>query len=78
MLQASWGVGKGYYNSGQPPVEYSPQNPFYRFKAVGYNIIPETDNSEGIVRFVFMKKLSELKYKILYECCCLLEIKLFL
>ena len=30
MLQACWGTGKGYYNSGQPPVEYTPQNPFYR------------------------------------------------
>lgn len=62
MLQASWGIGKGYYNNGQPPVEYAPQNPFYRFKTIGYNIIPEQDNSDGVVKLVFMKKLPELKY----------------
>ncbi|XP_060524640.1 nucleoporin p54 [Cylas formicarius] len=61
MLQACWGSGKGYYNSTQPPVEYVPQNPFYRFKAIGYNAIPEQDNSEGIVRLVFNKKITELR-----------------
>ncbi|XP_057668098.1 nucleoporin p54 [Diorhabda carinulata] len=61
MLQACWGTGKGYYNSQQPPIEYDAQNPFYRFKAMGYNVIPEHDNSEGIVKFIFNKKLDEMK-----------------
>ncbi|XP_030765528.1 nucleoporin p54-like [Sitophilus oryzae] len=61
MLQACWGTGKGYYSSTQPPVDYTPQNPFYRFKAMGYNVIPEQDNSEGIVKLVFSKKVDELK-----------------
>ncbi|XP_018565499.1 nucleoporin p54 [Anoplophora glabripennis] len=61
MLQACWGTGKGYYNSTQPAVEYSPQNPFYRFKAMGYNVIPEQDNSDGIVKLTFDKKISELR-----------------
>ncbi|XP_074033237.1 nuclear pore complex protein Nup54 isoform X1 [Leptinotarsa decemlineata] len=61
MLQACWGTGKGYYNSTQPPVEYDSQNPFYRFKAMGYNLIPEQENSEGIVKLIFNKKISELK-----------------
>ncbi|KAJ8934338.1 hypothetical protein NQ314_013379 [Rhamnusium bicolor] len=61
MLQACWGTGKGYYNSTQPPIEYTPQNPFYRFKAMGYNVIPEQDNSDGIVKLIFNKKLTELR-----------------
>ncbi|XP_076253701.1 nuclear pore complex protein Nup54 [Rhynchophorus ferrugineus] len=61
MLQACWGTGKGYYQTNQPAVEYGPQNPFYRFKAMGYNVIPEQDNSEGIVKLVFNKKVDELK-----------------
>nr|CAI5859905.1 unnamed protein product [Callosobruchus analis] len=61
MLQACWGSGKGYYAAGQPSVEYVPQNPFYRFKAMGYNVIPEHDNSDGIVRIIFGKKIEELK-----------------
>lgn len=61
MLQACWGTGKGFYNMSQPPVEYTPQNPFYRFKAIGYNVIPEQDNSEGIVRLIFSKPIGEMK-----------------
>ncbi|KAJ8979279.1 hypothetical protein NQ317_009893 [Molorchus minor] len=61
MLQACWGTGKGYYNSSQPPVEYTPQNPFYHFKAIGYNVIPEQDNSDGIIKMVFNKKLEEIR-----------------
>ncbi|CAH0553376.1 unnamed protein product [Brassicogethes aeneus] len=61
MLQACWGTGKGYYNSSQPPIEYKSQNPFHRFKTIGYNMIPEQDNSEGIVKLLFNKKASELQ-----------------
>lgn len=61
MLQACWGTGKGFYNMQQPPIDYKCQNPFYRFKAIGYNIIPEQDNSEGIVKLIFNKKISELQ-----------------
>lgn len=61
MLQASWGTGKGYYNSSQPSIEYTPQNPYFKFKAMGYNIIPEQDNSDGIVKLVFSKKIDELR-----------------
>lgn len=87
MLQACWGTGKGYYNSTQPPVDYTAHNPFYRlilfnqyskenslaffnfrFKAMGYNVIPEQDNSEGIVKLVFNKKIADLRYVISYKC----------
>ncbi|KAH1022783.1 hypothetical protein HUJ04_012128 [Dendroctonus ponderosae] len=61
MLQACWASGKGFYNAAQPPVEYTPQNPFYRFKAMGYNVIPEQDNSEGVVKIVFNRKIADLR-----------------
>ncbi|XP_066138209.1 probable nucleoporin Nup54 [Euwallacea fornicatus] len=61
MLQACWGTGKGFYNTSMPPIEYTPQNPFYRFKAMGYNVIPEQDNSEGVVKMVFNKKIADLR-----------------
>ncbi|KAJ3665820.1 hypothetical protein Zmor_001291 [Zophobas morio] len=60
LLQACWGTGKGYYNPNLPPIEYTMYNPFYRFKAVGYNIIPEHDNTEGLVKLIFNRKYSEL------------------
>ncbi|CAG9837490.1 unnamed protein product [Diabrotica balteata] len=61
MLQACWGTGKGYYNGQLPPIEYDTQSPFYRFKAMGYNVIPEHDNTDGIVKLVFNKKIDEMK-----------------
>ncbi|KAL1489308.1 hypothetical protein ABEB36_014231 [Hypothenemus hampei] len=61
LLQACWGTGKGYFSTTQPPVEYTPQNPFYRFKAMGYNVIPEHDNSEGVVKLVFNKKIADVR-----------------
>lgn len=60
MLQACWGTGKGYYNQNQQPIEYNHTNPFYRFRAIGYTVIPERDNSEGLVKLLFNKKESEL------------------
>lgn len=32
QLQAYWGTGKGYYGSNNPPVEFTQENPFCRFK----------------------------------------------
>lgn len=61
MLQACWGTGKGYYSQNQPPVEYNHCNPFYRFKAIGYMVIPERENSEGLVKLCFNKKESEMR-----------------
>lgn len=60
MLQASWGTGKGFYNSAQQPVEYDNCNLFYRFKAISYFVIPQMDNADGLVKLVFNKKESEL------------------
>ncbi|XP_045480908.1 nucleoporin p54-like isoform X1 [Harmonia axyridis] len=60
MLQASWGNGKGYYGQNQN-VQYSNANPLFRFKAVGYNIIIDADNSEGMVKLTFNKKEAEIR-----------------
>lgn len=35
---------------------------------MGYNVIPEQDNSEGIVKLVFNKKIADLRYVISYKC----------
>ena len=43
LLQASWGVGKAYYNASAPPVTLTADNPLCRFKAVGYSAMPKTD-----------------------------------
>lgn len=32
QLQAYWGTGKGYYSNNNPPVDFTQENPFCRFK----------------------------------------------
>lgn len=32
QLQAFWGTGKGYFNHNIPPVDFTQENPFCRFK----------------------------------------------
>ena len=34
QLQAFWGTGKGYFNNNIPPVEFTLENPFCRFKVL--------------------------------------------
>lgn len=34
QLQAFWGTGKGYFNNNIPPVEFTQENPFCRFKVL--------------------------------------------
>lgn len=34
QLQAYWGTGKGYYSNNNPPVEFTQENPFCRFKVM--------------------------------------------
>ncbi|XP_056011625.1 nuclear pore complex protein Nup54-like [Ostrea edulis] len=48
QLQAAWGTGKGIY-SQHGSVEFTPENPYCRFKAVGYNRLPKTKNEDGLV-----------------------------
>lgn len=61
MLQASWGRGKAYYSGAAQPVALTADNPFCRFKAIGYSTMPKHDNKEGLVCLMFRKKLTEVE-----------------
>ncbi|XP_063870666.1 nucleoporin p54-like isoform X6 [Scylla paramamosain] len=61
QLQAFWGAGKGYYAPNMPPVEFTPENPYCRFKVVCYARIPSYHNEDGIVQIVIGKSLADLK-----------------
>ncbi|XP_018025604.1 nuclear pore complex protein Nup54 [Hyalella azteca] len=58
QLQAVWGCGKGFYAPGLPPVEFTPDNEFCHFKAVGYIKMPSFSPEEGLVELVISKKES--------------------
>jgi len=57
QLQAYWGTGKGYSKNGE--VELKPDNPYCRFKALGYNLIPKGNNDLGQVALTLGRKESE-------------------
>ncbi|XP_025084841.1 nucleoporin p54-like isoform X2 [Pomacea canaliculata] len=59
QLQACWGSGKGYFNQSGGFVEFKPDNPFCRFKAVGYHVIPTGRNEDGLVALVLNKKEND-------------------
>ncbi|XP_064481914.1 nuclear pore complex protein Nup54-like [Ornithodoros turicata] len=61
QLQAFWGTGKGYFSASAPPVVFTPENPFCRFKAIGYSALPVSKPEEGLVSLVFHKKVEELQ-----------------
>ncbi|KAM4810154.1 nucleoporin p54 isoform 1-T1 [Rhinophrynus dorsalis] len=61
QLQAFWGTGKGYFNNNIPPVEFTQENPFCRFKAVGFNCISKNKDEDGLVELVFNKKESDIR-----------------
>ncbi|RXG69446.1 Nuclear pore complex protein Nup54 [Armadillidium vulgare] len=61
QLQAIWGAGKGYYAQNMPPVEFTPDNPFCRFKAVGYVKLPTYSPEDGFVELTISKKESEVR-----------------
>ncbi|XP_050723621.1 nucleoporin p54-like isoform X8 [Eriocheir sinensis] len=61
QLQAFGGAGKGYYAPNMPPVEFTPENPYCRFKVVCYARIPSYHNEDGIVQIVLAKPLSEIE-----------------
>ncbi|XP_060791359.1 nucleoporin p54 isoform X3 [Neoarius graeffei] len=56
QLQAFWGTGKGYFNHNIPPVDFTQENPFCRFKAVGFSCIPSSKDEDGLVALVLNKK----------------------
>ncbi|XP_048021800.1 nucleoporin p54 isoform X1 [Megalobrama amblycephala] len=61
QLQAFWGVGKGYFSSSAPPVEFSQENPFCRFKAVGYSCVPGVKDEDGLVALALNKKEADVR-----------------
>ncbi|GFY60525.1 nucleoporin p54 [Trichonephila inaurata madagascariensis] len=60
QLQSSWGTGKGYFNPNAPPIDYTPENPFCCFKAVGYSCLPSAKIEDCLVGLVFNKKDEEI------------------
>ncbi|NXK29118.1 NUP54 protein, partial [Arenaria interpres] len=61
QLQAFWGTGKGYFNNNIAPVEFTQENPFCRFKAVGYSLMPNNKDEDGLVVLVFNRKETEIR-----------------
>uniref|UniRef100_A0A7N9ARK7 54 kDa nucleoporin n=1 Tax=Mastacembelus armatus TaxID=205130 RepID=A0A7N9ARK7_9TELE len=61
QLQAYWGTGKGYYSNNNPPVEFTQENPFCRFKAVGYSCVPVSKDEDGLVVLVLSKKEADVR-----------------
>ncbi|KAG7257448.1 hypothetical protein CRUP_007752 [Coryphaenoides rupestris] len=61
QLQAYWGTGKGYYNHSMPPVDFSLENPFCRFKAVGYSCIPGNKDEDGLVALCLNRREEEVR-----------------
>lgn len=60
-LLAFWGNGKAYYANGAPPYEFTPQNPFCRFKALGYSCLPKSRNEDGLVALILNKKETDVR-----------------
>ncbi|XP_056146661.1 nucleoporin p54 isoform X2 [Lampris incognitus] len=61
QLEAYWGTGKGYYSNNNPPVDFTQENPFCRFKAVGYSCIPRSKDEDGLVALVLNKKEADVR-----------------
>ncbi|KAI6230412.1 Quinone oxidoreductase-like isoform X2 [Aphelenchoides fujianensis] len=49
QLQASLGIGQGYYRDGQAPINYDTKNPYYQFKGAVYNRLCQNSDTDGIV-----------------------------
>ncbi|KAM8872543.1 nucleoporin p54 isoform 3-T4 [Synchiropus picturatus] len=61
QLQAYWGTGKGFYSNNNPPVDFTLENPFCRFKAVGYSCVPVSKDEDGLVVLVLNKKETDVR-----------------
>ncbi|XP_047661326.1 nucleoporin p54 isoform X2 [Tachysurus fulvidraco] len=61
QLQAFWGTGKGYFNNNIPPVDFTQENPFCRFKAVGFSCIPSSKDEDGLVALAVNKKEVDIR-----------------
>ncbi|XP_035847470.1 nucleoporin p54 isoform X2 [Sander lucioperca] len=61
QLQAYWGTGKGYYSNNNQPVDFTQENPFCRFKAVGYSCVPVSKDEDGFVILLLNKKEADVR-----------------
>lgn len=61
MLQASWGIGKAFFSVSAPPIALNPDNPFCRFKAIGYSALPQSKNEDGVIGCFMKRKLAEVE-----------------
>ena len=49
QLQAYWGTGKGYYSNSTPPVDFTLENPFCRFKVRRWWSAERPDRAGGCI-----------------------------
>lgn len=61
QLQAFWGTGKGFFSPTAPPVVFTTENPFCRFKAIGYSRLPQAKPEDGLLALLFEKKLEDVQ-----------------
>ncbi|XP_062867846.1 nucleoporin p54 isoform X1 [Trichomycterus rosablanca] len=61
QLQAFWGTGKGFFNNNIPPVEFTQENPFCRFKAVGFSCVPSSKDEDGLVVLALGRKEADVR-----------------
>lgn len=59
QVQSCWGVGKGFYTQQGAFVDFTPDNPYFLLKAVGYSCISDSKNEDGLVNLVFGKSQEE-------------------
>ncbi|XP_003741926.1 probable nucleoporin Nup54 [Galendromus occidentalis] len=59
QLQAKWGRGKGFHSQSGPPVNFTPDNPFCKFRTIGYNALPTYRPEEGLVCLLINKRVEE-------------------
>jgi len=61
QLQALWGEGKAVYSHNAQPIPLSQENPFSRFKTIGYSCLPSAKDSDGFVSFDLKHKEDYVK-----------------
>lgn len=61
QLQALWGHGKAFYAPNAQPIPFAPENPFSRFKSIGYSCLPSAKDSEGFISLDLKHKESYVK-----------------
>uniref|UniRef100_T2MAU9 Nucleoporin p54 n=1 Tax=Hydra vulgaris TaxID=6087 RepID=T2MAU9_HYDVU len=49
QLQALWGYGKAFFSINAQPINFTLENPFCRFKTIGYSCLPSAKDSDGFV-----------------------------